>query len=466
MTEPGEKQRAPRGWLVPLLWLLIPALAAVAPGLWKRWRAPGPTPFPALPPLTLTGRTLQDRQAILGRAATVLLYPRERIGLDVPLSRAALMGEIGLELLPLDTARGTQCVERAIDMAASRPDQITPTEIDAPERSRTGLLLHLARSLKPYPALAEKTVQTALDWAQGNEHLPSRVFALCLFAREAAGIDPVRARSALLSAQGIVSRFPDDAPADPIAAVAAATARVEGRAAARPVVERALRAVPRGRARPLVEARLAAWLSEAAPPRARALARQAVIDARGESQWQAVAVLLAPAHPDLAQAAANRLPAPAERAAVLIEMGAAAEARAPDRAAALYRRALHVAQAMPDAHARQEAVVAAATGLAATDLAAARAAVAALPGPVPAVDLMMLGVRAVKRAPAAAGRLIEQTRDGNPASARTIEGSYDLSLAEVVAQPDPGRALALAQQARNPELQAAALLAVAKRLKG
>jgi hypothetical protein len=109
-------------------------------------------------------------------------------------------------------------------------------------------------------------------------------------------------------------------------------------------------------------------------------------------------------------------------------------------------------------------VIDAATGLAAYDLKTARGAVFALPGPVPAADLMRLGARAVKREPEAAGRLMMKVIDGAPSQGGMVEDNDEITLAEVATAPDLRRALAVAQQHPSPELQAAALLTVAQRL--
>jgi len=189
----------------------------------------------------------------------------------------------------------------------------------------------------------------------------------------------------------------------------------------------------------------------------------------------------------VALAAAQRIPAPAERAAALIEMAVACETPAPARAEALFRRALRAAEALPAGQGRQSAILDAATGLAAYDLKAARDAVlkAAAAGPVPATSMMMLGARAAKREPAAARKLIERAAPppaappgfiggipgpssfigGNPAGPSSFIGSREIVLAEVTTEPDLRRALVLAQQALGPVLQAQALLAVARRLK-
>jgi hypothetical protein len=466
-------------------------------------------------PVLLSGDARRDRLAILSRAREVLLPPG-RDGSspgDVPLSQAALMGEIGVELLALDPAKGAEAVERAIEMATGAPERVTPVATDAPERSRTGVLARLAQSLKGHPELAAKVARAAHEGTRGIAHTPSRIFALSLLAREVVEIDPERAREALRQARGAVYRMPDEAPADPIAAAAAATARVEGREAARLLVERAVRAIPGGPARPLVEARLAGWLAEADPARARQLARQAMEAVQGsalraqssdrdvldrepnavnrepsstgnrepgtgnrepgtlnrlspdpDGRLRAVAGLLAATHPEEALAAVERIRSPMERAAALVEMGRALEAPAPARAEVLFRRALSSARTLPAGPGQQQAVVAAATGLAAYDLTAARNAVMALPDGAPALDVMMLAVRAAWTEPAAARQLIRRMQNGDPASLRTIEGSHDLSLAQVTVEPDLDLALAMAQQGRSRELRAAALLSVARRL--
>jgi hypothetical protein len=177
-----------------------------------------------------------------------------------------------------------------------------------------------------------------------------------------------------------------------------------------------------------------------------------------------VAGLLAATHREVALAAVERIRGPAERAAALVEMGMAVEARGTTGTEALFRRALSSARALPAGPGQQQAVLAAATGLAAYDLAAARQAVMALPGGAPALDVMMLAVRAAESEPAAARQLIRRMQNGDPASLRMIEGSHDLSLAQVTVEPDLDLALAMAQQGRSHELQAAALLIVARRL--
>src|SRR3989442_1435964 len=145
------------------------------------------------------------------------------------------------------------------------------------------MLVRLARSLRQYPDLAERAVQTAYGEAQRHQVAVERVSLLCVFAREAAGIDPVRARSAVQQASSTAAFLPIGAPADAVAAAAAAVAQVEGAAAARPLIDRALQSIPSGAARPLVEARLAARLVNAAPARARSLARQALADVGGQA---------------------------------------------------------------------------------------------------------------------------------------------------------------------------------------
>src|SRR6266516_3569828 len=113
----GSRRRARRTWLVPLLWLLVPALAAVAPWAWQRGRAPQRSPHRPLPPLALTGDARRDRRAILERAADLLSPPGSTsASAEVYLpSGAPLLGEIGLELLPLDPARGTKAVRRSTE---------------------------------------------------------------------------------------------------------------------------------------------------------------------------------------------------------------------------------------------------------------------------------------------------------------------------------------------------------------
>jgi hypothetical protein len=229
-------------------------------------------------------------------------------------------------------------------------------------------------------------------------------------------------------------------------------------------VERAVQAIPTGRARPLVQARLADWLAAAAPERAAELARQAAAGIRIEPQRRAVATLLAATHPEVARATMESIHVPGERVATLIDMGAAVEARAPARAEALYRWALREAVALPSGSERAQLVGAAATALAAYDLATARAAVTALPGPAPADNRLRLAARARKRQPEAARRLIKTVREESAASRSAIEGNDDFFLAEMTTEPHLDRAMALAQQGRSRELQAAALLAVARRL--
>jgi hypothetical protein len=467
MSPLEEKRRSRRpAWLVPLLCLVLPALAAVAPWVWRRVSG---TPQPApteVAPLRLTGDARRDRRAILVRAAERLLPPGRAVSFPdgAPPSLAALLGEIGVELLPLDPAQGKRVVEQAIAIAMSQHERVTPAELAAPERSRAGVLVRLAGSLQAYPALAEETLQRGYEMAHENRNPGARIFSLCLFAQEAARIDPVRARAALRQARGAVSLLPDNAPVDPTAAVAAATARVEGNTAARPLVERALQSVPPGRARPLVQARLAASLAAAAPERAAALAQQAA-NISFAPQRPAVATLLAPAFPEAALQVAEKIDTPGERAATLIDMGVAVEASAPEGGAAFYRRALREVAALPPGPERTRIVVGAATGLAAYDLTAARAAVDALAPAARTVDRLRMAARAAEGEPAVASRMIESLRNGDPAPRGTIEGSFDISLAQVVAEPDFHRALALAQQGRNREFQAAALLCVARRLK-
>jgi hypothetical protein len=103
-----------------------------------------------LPPLRLVGDARRDRQAILERAAERLLPLGQAVPFPdaAPASRAALMGEIGVELLALDPVRGRRVVEQAIGMAASQHERVTSGEMAAPERTRTGTLVRLARSLK------------------------------------------------------------------------------------------------------------------------------------------------------------------------------------------------------------------------------------------------------------------------------------------------------------------------------
>jgi hypothetical protein len=526
----NARRPASRRWLAPLLWLLIPALAAVGPWAWHRWRASQPALRRAWPPLALTGDSRRDRQAILERAADLLVAPGTSLAFPDQrrANRAALMGDIGVALLPLDRAKGTQIVERAIEMAIVPADRVTAADLEAPERSQIGMLIRLARSLPPYQDLARTALRAAYAEAQGNRNPVYRVYAMCLFAREAASIDPAWARSAVRQASSGVTFLREPAPADPFAVVAAVVAQVEGRVAARPLVRLALQSIPLTPARPLVEARLAAWLADAAPARARELARQALADvgvqafgrsggqaysvfrsaypakskansvvrspypakskagsplsdtkyeirttpdrARMINQYHDVAVLLAAAHPQVALAAVARLPTPEQRAATLVEMGHASEARAPARAEALYRRALREAEVISESRARQAAVLDAATGLAAYNLATARHAVLALPGPVPGIEVMRLAGRAAQREPAAAIRLASKTAakmwGGHAPPSGVSEGSGEIDLAEVRTVPDLRLALDLAERENNygPELQATALLAVAQRL--
>jgi hypothetical protein len=417
----------------------------------------------------LTGDGERDRAAILARAA-------ERLQAPVPggtagtaeatsLESAALLGEIAVELLAADAKRGLAVVQQAVAVTPCRAERLTPAEMAAPERTGIGLLLRLARAAMAYPALADAALRKAYECAEEGGRGGTRILALCLFAREAAALDQERAGSALRQARGMVFQRNRDAPADPMAVVAATTARLEGKEASRPLVEEAVRSIPSGAARPLVQARLAAWLAEAAPAEARELARQAGSGIEIEGQRRAIATLLAVSHPEAARRVVAAIRSPGERVATLIDMGATLEARAPLQAAALYRRALAETSALPMGEERRRAVIGAATGLAAYDLAAARRAVDALPGAVPAIDMMMLGVRAAKREPEAARRLIEAMWNRDPASEGRIEGSHEISLAQVRVEPDLDRALAMAQQGRSRELQAEALLMVARRLK-
>lgn len=465
MATPKRPRRV-RRWLAPLLFLLLPALAAVAPWAWQRWRSASGDPRPE-PPLQLTGEARHDRQAILERAARRLLPPGRRIGFpdEFTAAQAALMGEIGVELLALDRTRGSQVVQQAIEMATCQSERASPAELRAPERSRTHALVRLARSLKDAePALAEETLRRTYEWAQGNDHPAFRVYGLCLFAREAVDVAPTLARSALRKAHGNLDLLPADAPADLTAVVAATMAQVAGPDAARPLVERAARAVPAGRARPLVQARLAARLAKAAPMRTLELARQAANGIQIEPQRRAVATLLAATHPEIALETAAAIREPGERLTALLEMAAATEAAAPARAEALYRRALREARALPEEAGRARAVLAAATGLAAYDLTAARAAVDAHAGPVSPEELMRLGVRAAERQPEAAARWLARVRHGDAARSTSAGMSEEVLLTQVRLEPDPGRALAMAQQLRSSERQAAALLSVARRL--
>src|SRR5207249_3118960 len=185
---------------------------------WQRQHAQGRAPGIARSPLVLTGDRQRDRRAILERARDDLLSSGLSSPIHLSLEEAArmdrqiggaplpslstfdwrhdpavLLGEIGIALLPLDPEAGTQAVERSIEMVASSAEHGSGIDPLAPGRSRTGLLLRLARSLKPYPGLAEKMVQSSYDWAQRTNPATSRALALCLFAREAADIDPVRA---------------------------------------------------------------------------------------------------------------------------------------------------------------------------------------------------------------------------------------------------------------------------------
>src|SRR4051812_47338175 len=116
-----------RARLLPLLWLLVPALAAVLPWAWRRAHPSTPSPRPVLPPLTLTGDAPRDRRAILERAAE-RLWPAGRSTAfpeEGPAERAGLMGEIGLELVPLDRTQGERAVQQAIDMATRPTDRVT-----------------------------------------------------------------------------------------------------------------------------------------------------------------------------------------------------------------------------------------------------------------------------------------------------------------------------------------------------
>jgi hypothetical protein len=60
--------------------------------------------------------------------------------------------------------------------------------------------------------------------------------------------------------------------------------------------------------------------------------------------------------------------------------------------------------------------------------------------------------------------MIETLRDADTTPVGTIEGSNEISLAQVIVEPDLSRALAMAQQGHNREFQATALLTVARRL--
>jgi hypothetical protein len=470
--------------LVPLLWIALPALAAVVLWAWRQQHALRPPPPRALPRLVLTSDAAQDRRAILERAADLLVPPGPTTDFVYLRGRNPSVVEIGLELLPLDPARGAEVIRRVIQLIpGSRPQDQTADEIDAPDRTEIGMLVCLARSLRPYPELAASALETAYQEARRNG-----AAALSLFARVAADVDPARARSAVQHAEAAVAAMPPTAPADPIAAVAAAVARVQGVAAARPLVDRAIWSIPSGPARPLVEARLAARLVNAAPDQARTLARQAVedVEAKGRRpgallssssgqpdnqlapprplterkyfgrtlselraavhrkppsperpkprarpfdlaprQYHDLAVTLAASQPEAALAAVQRIRIPAERAATLIEMANACEAGAPARAEAYYRRALRAAEALPPRPERSIVLSNSAIGLAAYDLTAAHSALAVLPGSPN--DLMNMGVRAVGRQPVAARgliekakKLLEKERDSHPASSAPL----------------------------------------------
>jgi hypothetical protein len=420
-----------------------------------------------MPALRLTGETRRDRQAILERAAQTLLPPGETLDSQSSFTpgQAALMGEIGVELLPLDRAEGRRVVQQALAMAAHQPERASAPDLMAPERRGTRSLIRLAGALKSTePELAEQAIRGAYERAEGNDHLPFRVYTLCLFAREAAEVDRTRARSALQKAYGALLLLPSDAPADLSAVVAATTARIEGPAKARPLIERAVRAVPAGRARPLVQARLAARLANGAPEQARQLAREAAAGIQIEGQRRAIATLLAPAFPEIALKVAAAIRDPGERLATLLEMAGAAEAEAPARAEDWYRQALRVAQALSPEAGRARAVAAAATGLAAYNLTAALEAVEALPTAVPVGERMRLGVRAAERQPDAAARWMARVRQSDPSLSVTPGMDEELVLAQVRLETDTGRALAMAQQLRTAEQRATALLAVARRL--
>jgi hypothetical protein len=471
MASPGERRRrAVRGWLLPLLCLAVPALVVVVPWTWHRRRERRLPSLAVQAPLRLAGDGPRDRQAILTRAAALLRgsVPAPGPSEAGPASRAARLGEIGIELLALDPARGAEVVESAIAMAAGTSERRAPVRLNPRERSRTGVLVNLAQSLAAHRqlALADRALRAAVDAGGRERHVPSRIYALCRFSYSAATLDPALARSALRKARGAYSALPAAAPADLAAAVAAATARVEGKAAARGLVERAVEAVPQGAARPLAEARLATWLAEAAPERARELAGHAMADLLSEAQRRAVATLLAPAHPRLAMALAARLRPPQERFEALMEMGGAAEgwAPAPAAAAPLFRQALREARILPEGPGRAAAVMAAATGLAAYDLGAALGAVTSGGGSLSGAEKIRLGARAMGSRPEAGTRLIASVPPGDPALQGFGEESEEIACAVTAAEPDPGRALARAQQWRDPGVRAAALLTVARRL--
>ncbi len=426
----------------------------------------------ALRPITLTGHAARDREAILARAAERLLPSGGETGSSgyTPAARAMLMGGIGSELLALDSAKGTPIIERALAMAACQGERVTPGELYAAGHSRIGGLIHLAASLEKQPGLREKALRAAYTCVQGGAPTLSRIYALCLFAREAAGIDPKRARAALRAARGIALLLPDGVPPDPSAAVAATTARLEGRAAARSLVERALEAIPTGRARPLVEARLATWLAFAAPERSRELARRAVAEIAAAPQRRTVAVLLAPAHPEMALKAAGAIRPAGERFAALLEMGEVAERKAnePREAAPFYRQALQEASVLPAGTGREEAVLAAATGLARFDPDAAVKAVAGRHGTLSVADRIRFFARTMKSDPVAADRLITGVSLQDPAVREAAEASEEteraVAVAAAQAEPDLRQALARAQQWPRPEAQAVAMETVAARL--
>jgi hypothetical protein len=497
--KPGEA-----GWrrLLPLLWLIVPALAAVIPWLWQRQHPPRPAPSIASPPLVLTGDRQRDRRAVLQQARDELL-PSGRV-LSAPTGvtpqQCGLLGEIGVALMPLDPAGGTQAVEQAIQLAVNTAEHGGPADPRDAENSRTGVLLHMARSLKPYPALARKALDAADQSAQAAIPVTARVFALCLFAREAAGIESVKARSALRVARGTADRLPVGRSPDAMAVVAAAVARMESQQAAAPLVEQALREIPTGPARPLVEARLAAALAEAIPAAADRLARQSlqhVLETSAEAgrgsldastlpsvrapnlpaarvpghrppnrdgPLRAIAVLLAATHLRTAQAAVSQIRSPSERVAALTEMGGAVEARSPAAAGALFRRALLAAQSLVPGQGRHDAVLAAATGLSAYDLTPATNAVLSLHERLSPGDLLMLAARAVERQPEAAAALYTQVRLGDRRAGEAIEASEPIALAAVTLEPELSRVLDLAQHQQGRERQARALLVVARRL--
>lgn len=506
MTSPVA--RAPVGrlpWVEPLLWLGIPALAAVLPWAARQWTAHRPAgaarPVAAF---QLTGDLGQDRLALLqlawDSARPQPLPPNLPPGVLERLTRrqATWLADTAVQLLPLDPSRAEQAAGEVIQRVRELPERMGPEDLAAPEDTPTGRLLRLSRAFHALPTVARRARRAALERARAAETTASRLFALCLVARETAVPEPHLARTALREAWTLAKQLPADERRVARAALAGCTSRVASLEAARPLVQVVLQELDASPPDPETTAVVASLIAQAVPAMAGQLAEQAVnraavstvpaedvsflrgpsparlydlpVDfqpparwrsvwwprrprasvepaAAADSQLRRVASVLASSCPAAAARAAGLIHHAEDRSGALVEVATVLETRNPVRAAALYRLALRAAdQIQRPAAAKRAARLRSAAGLAAFDAPTALAVVEPLPPRLIALQLNEFCARLARREPEAALRLIEwgeasvQSAD-HPGSAAFINARAAVVLQ--LARRDPRRAAAL-----------------------